>query len=373
VKTSENKKNIIMQPEFSQKSVSMIARLLTLVVGGWSAKPWFQRDMVWDIGRKQKLIDSLKKGMPFGMVWVWTHIVDGVSITEIIDGKQRCTTLVEFMNGGFRDQDGLLWSEWSDGARIRAECRLVPVQGLMLEENETEEVIVELFRRINTQSKKLTPGQLLKSCDKEDVMLFINLLFFDEIDVEGVYSLEIETFRNKWASIFCKTVFNIKMNLSRTELSFLAGMVVPLLTGKNEAITTSFDIICINGLRDTITDDMKVGFFEKMNGDGGLLDIFEAGWNENQFKKSAKGYPSFGIISPIIYLVNQDHIVKTEPDEASIDARNCSALIPSMKQFYEKLNEDEDLVIAWVDRFRKNRTIEALRLDVEFIRQTISE
>lgn len=365
-----------MISDLSQKSVSQIYRLLApdAPLGQkWSSIPWFQRDQVWDLKRKQKLIDSLKKGMPFGMVWTWTHVVDGISVTDIIDGKQRCTTLVSFMNGEFRDEDGLLWGEWSERERARAEVKQVAVQGVTLEDEETEWTVVELFRRINTQSKQLTPGQLLKSCEQEAVMKFLKMVFLDELDEECRFAEEIVSLRENWAAVFCKEGFKIKENTSHGELTFLAGLVVPLLTGKNEAITTSFDILNLNGLRDEVTDEMKASFFEKMNGEGGFLEIVQSGWEENQFKKSAKGFPTFGKITPIIYIVNQAHIARIEGHAASSEARECAAVVPHVQEFFEKMNDDEDLEDEWKVRFRKNRNIENLRLDVQFIRDTITD
>lgn len=363
-----------MISDISSKTVSHILRALnpeTPVTQRWSSDPWFQRQQVWDISRKRKLIDSAKKGMPFGMVWIWTHEVNGVLTTDIIDGKQRCTTLASFKNGDFRDSDDKYWSDWSDLEQFKFCNQNVAVMGVTLEGDESNEVVVELFRRINTQSKQLTPGQLLKSCYDEDVLKFIRQVFFEDIDEEGRFAEDIKEFRSKWAKIFCKTEFSIKSNTSNGELTFLAGLVVPFLTGKNEAITTSFDIISNNGLRDTIDDAMKETFFLKMNGDSGFLEIAEFGWDVKQFKKSAKGYPSFGKITPIIYMVNKAHTYTSNTDDA--DAKLCFTIIPHMENFYEKLSEDEDLDEEWTIRFRRNRNIETLRCDIEFIFNTITE
>jgi hypothetical protein len=364
-----------MISEISQKSIVQIARAL-----GPDARPgqrlctnpWYQREEVWDLKRKRKLIDSVKKGMPFGMVWTWSHTVDGNSVTDIIDGKQRCTTLNAFMNDQFRDDDGLFWSEWSESERVRAENHHVPFQGVTLDDAESESMVVELFRRINTQSKQLSTGQLLKSCENEDTIMFINTVFFEEIDDSGIYANDIRTFRNMWADVFCKTEFKIKQSVSHSELTFLAGLVVPMLTGNNEAITSSFDILLENGLQNTITDENKVEFFEKMNNDDGFLDIISKGYRDNQFKKSSKGFPTFGKITPYIYMVNQSYIERTLPGVEGNSVINCSELIPRLNEFFEKLDEDEDIKTEWENRFRKNRNVYNIYADIEFILETIT-
>ena len=359
-----------MLTEISQSSLKMVHLKLQPTddddrLPGWSSDPWFQRDQVWGLDRKQKLIDSIRQGMPFGMICLWHHRVNGSDVKEIIDGKQRCTTICAFMNNKFRDIDGKFWKEWSDKERSDAKNEQVAVQVVTLEEHETDEKIYELFRRINTQSKQLTAGQLLKSSESVDMMKFVNTVFFDDISDGGLYAENIAILRKSWATLLCKDTFVIKSSSSHSELTFLAGLVIPLLTGKNEAITTSFDIICRNGLRDNVTPTMKEDFFKKMNGENGFMSIIKEGWDRNQFKKSAKGYPNFGPITPIIYLVNQFH----DP-ETSSDAED---MISKMRQFFDKMNEDEDKELEWKIRFRKNRNVEALRNDILFIRNILND
>ena len=67
------------------------------------------------------------------------------------------------------------------------------------------------------------------------------------------------------------------------------------------------------------------------------------------------------------------HSAGTSPDDAGCDARKCMELIPLLNEFFEKLDDDEDIKTAWEIRLRKNRNIETLREDVEFIWNTITD
>jgi len=330
----------------------------------WDSKPWFQRDEVWGLDRKQKLIDSIKRGMPFGLICIWSNRVNGSTENLIIDGKQRCTTICAFMNGDFKDSEAKEWDEWTPEEQSGFLNAQVAVQVITLKDDEKEEMIFELFRRINTQSKQLSAGQLLHSL-RTPIQQFMDEVFFHEIDEGGVYAENIKTLREKWAIYLCKTTFAIKRSTAHSELTFLAGLVVPLLTGKNEAITTSFDIISDNGLRDEVTDTMKENFFKKMNGDNGFMSIIQDGWDHNQFKKSAKGYPGFGQITPIIYLVNLFH------DQGM--RSGVEDVISGMRQFFLLLDEDDEKELEWKNRFRKNRNIESLKQDIQFIRQALND
>lgn len=55
--------------------------------------PKYQRGAVWDKKRKEKLIDSMNKGFPFGSILLY----ENNGTRQIIDGLQRSTTIIEFV------------------------------------------------------------------------------------------------------------------------------------------------------------------------------------------------------------------------------------------------------------------------------------
>lgn len=62
-----------------------------------------QRDLVWNLQQKQELILSVIKGMDIQTftVIIYTDKITKDKIFKIIDGKQRLTTLLSFMNNEF--------------------------------------------------------------------------------------------------------------------------------------------------------------------------------------------------------------------------------------------------------------------------------
>ena len=337
-------------------------------VGGkqWNADPKFQRDLVWTVAQKQQLIDSMKKHLPFGMITV----IDFNGETYVIDGKQRTTTIVAFMCNEFPDTDGNTWAKWTDKQRSSAERTPIAVQEVELEEGEGMADIVELFRRINTQSKQLTTGQLLASCMTEETMVFMEKVFIKPIEEDEQWKTEIETIRNRWSACICKAAFGIKGGgKSRGELTFLAGLVIPLLTGNSAAITTSFRIMYDNGLTKRVTDGMRTKFFTKMNT---LLSICEEGEQLGQFKKSPKGFPTYGEISAFIHLVNVADGLVVIPEKhyepaLKEESANFIETSKNAQTFFKSLHDDAALAATWKLRQRKNRNIGNLNQDIKFM------
>lgn len=58
--------------------------------------PKYQRGIVWKESQKKDLIDSIKKGIPFGSILLY-HDEDQSNF-RLIDGLQRCNTIYEFIS-----------------------------------------------------------------------------------------------------------------------------------------------------------------------------------------------------------------------------------------------------------------------------------
>ena len=76
--------------------------------------PEFQRRLVWNQATRKGLVDSIKRGYPFGSVLIYEDIAqgqskkDGMKYYSLIDGLQRTQALksyVEYQNGYFTRAD----------------------------------------------------------------------------------------------------------------------------------------------------------------------------------------------------------------------------------------------------------------------------
>ncbi len=61
----------------------------------------YQRKLVWTIPEKQKLIQSILLNYPIPLILLAEKKIDGVAITEVIDGMQRLNAIFSFIEHGF--------------------------------------------------------------------------------------------------------------------------------------------------------------------------------------------------------------------------------------------------------------------------------
>ena len=68
--------------------------------------PKYQRGLVWSDDQRMGLVDTIKKGLPFGTLLLYEKPDGGY---QIIDGLQRCTSLISFINNPtlFFDEDDI--------------------------------------------------------------------------------------------------------------------------------------------------------------------------------------------------------------------------------------------------------------------------
>ncbi|MFA5856902.1 MAG: DUF262 domain-containing protein [Candidatus Pacearchaeota archaeon] len=123
----------------------------------YDLEPDFQRDLVWNKEKQQKLIDSILRGWHIPPI----HLVniEGNDIFEVLDGKQRLYSIFNFMNNKFQfnsnflpgtddfnDINGKKYSEFSDKLKarfLRCTIRVFEVRDVDRDE------ATELFLRLN--------------------------------------------------------------------------------------------------------------------------------------------------------------------------------------------------------------------------------
>lgn len=118
----------------------------------------FQRPLVWTLKEKQLLIESIYMNMDIGKVIVrkksWKQIKDDVdrgevpSFRDVVDGKQRLSTLTSFVLGEFPDMNGNYWNDLSDPAQRK----IMNYQGLSygeMAEDSTDAQVIATFLRVN--------------------------------------------------------------------------------------------------------------------------------------------------------------------------------------------------------------------------------
>jgi hypothetical protein len=114
--------------------------------GGIDMNPEYQRGLVWDMEHKVKLIDSIVEGI--GIPAILLREKEGFADHfhwEMVDGKQRISTVVGFMNDEF-PYNGKVYSEHDKDSRRMFETACI---GASVVRFITDKEVVELYNRVN--------------------------------------------------------------------------------------------------------------------------------------------------------------------------------------------------------------------------------
>lgn len=141
--------------------------------------PAIQRRPVWTDKSKMLFIDSLARQVPVGAITLYKDESPGYAVWEVIDGKQRLSTLFEFLNDGFVVDQALVRSiEQEELADIGIEHaqpvygkaystldvvttqRLLQYQIPVFEVSGSRDQAVQAFTRMNQNSYVLKPQEI---------------------------------------------------------------------------------------------------------------------------------------------------------------------------------------------------------------------
>lgn len=148
--------------------------------------PAYQRRNVWRQKAKSQFIESLLLGIPIPQILLASKTGQKNAFL-VLDGKQRLTTIKEFIDGRFYDGrifrlrdlrilkqlEGKSWDDlqliddWAD--RLKNE----PLRTTVLRGWSSESVLYEIFYRLNSGSVKLSPMELRMSLLPGDFLKFI--------------------------------------------------------------------------------------------------------------------------------------------------------------------------------------------------------
>jgi len=146
-----------------------IKDLENLYEGGLlNLEPGFQRQSVWSERDRAKLIDSILRNYPLPAIFLYRREQDGQIIYDVIDGKQRIESILMFM-GQLRGRYGLkaqlpgydeaAWIDWKILCKRRLQPLLTGYRIPTIEVDGDISDIIDVFVRINSTGKALTPQE----------------------------------------------------------------------------------------------------------------------------------------------------------------------------------------------------------------------
>lgn len=149
--------------------------------------PAFQRRNVWNSKAKSRFIESLFLGIPIPQILLSSKKGQKSSFI-VLDGKQRLLTIKEFLDGKFsnnnrsfklkdlrvlKELEGKTWQQIKEDPTISADLLNETQRTTVLRGWDNENVLYEIFYRLNSGSVKLSPMELRTSLYPGDFLKFI--------------------------------------------------------------------------------------------------------------------------------------------------------------------------------------------------------
>ena len=127
--------------------------------------PDWQREFVWNPKQKSALIESILIGLPIPSIFIFQN---QAYPHDVIDGKQRLTTLYSFVNDGFqltglltlRSLNGKLYSELPDTYKEKLETYDININMIS---SPDQNLKFKMFERLNTGGTALN-AQEIRNC-----------------------------------------------------------------------------------------------------------------------------------------------------------------------------------------------------------------
>jgi uncharacterized protein with ParB-like and HNH nuclease domain len=162
-------------------------------------KPEYQRkEKIWPIKDQARLIESILLGLPLPAFYFAERRntdpkIDADFIWVVIDGLQRTTTLVEFMKGNFELKDLAQLPQYNAfkfkdlPRKEQRKIREYQIHGHLIQvSNDSEEMIRELFHRINTYGKNLTYQEIRSALYPGSANRFLKYFANEPAFIDGI-------------------------------------------------------------------------------------------------------------------------------------------------------------------------------------------
>jgi len=132
---------------------------------GVNMKPEYQRGLVWTKDQKIDLIDSIFNYLNIGIfIFARNSFIDNSPGYDIVDGKQRLNTIIEFTEDRFK-YNGYYFSDltFEDKAKFK---NITVTAGEISESENNPKNIIEYFVKLNRSGTKV-PETFLKKLEKK--------------------------------------------------------------------------------------------------------------------------------------------------------------------------------------------------------------
>src|SRR5581483_3994488 len=160
---------MLLQSAYGERTVNEL--LLMFKSRQINLNPGFQRNSVWTLTDRRRLIQSVLARYPLPSIFLYERRQKGGVVYDVIDGKQRLETILMFSRQGRFKRDGFNVKLSLNGDLDYYDWRVLKARhqeeyhSFLTYKVQTAEVtgelsdIIDLFVRINSTGKPLTSGE----------------------------------------------------------------------------------------------------------------------------------------------------------------------------------------------------------------------
>jgi hypothetical protein len=160
----EKKYDALTRQIFPQKIELPISTIATMVSSQIDVAPEFQRRDVWDQKKQSKFIESLIMNVPVPPVFLGENTYGKY---VVLDGRQRLTALVKFLNNEYKLVGLKVWKELNDDIFADLQKKKLDVSllrrflpAVVLLKESSPEVKYDVFERLNTGGLNLNAMEI---------------------------------------------------------------------------------------------------------------------------------------------------------------------------------------------------------------------
>lgn len=306
------------------KTISLLCKRIDH--GEIDLAPEFQRRArIWDQGRKSRLIESILLRIPLPVFYVASDRYDTWSV---VDGLQRMTTIHDYLNGAYLLRGLEYLTQFHDVGFLnlpRNMQRRIEETELVInviQPGTPEEVMFNIFSRINTGGITLNSQEIRHALNKGPVRAFLEEL------------VSFEEFQQATAG----SISDIRMSARECALRFLAFYMTDWRNYTNNDLDgfLNFTMKSINEGNDQSRQTLREAFKYSMTAAHSIFD-------RDAFRKR---YSVDAPRSPISKALFETWSVTLAKLESSSLATLVDAKRSVQSEFSERLSEDRDFEVS---------------------------
>lgn len=157
-------------------------------------RPEYQRLFRWSVAQRSRLIESILLKLPLPPIFL---IEDEKGVLELIDGLQRTSSVIQFMDNEainepelilegcdiVQELNGKKFSDFS--TTVRFGLKRTPIRAVVIKKSGNDRVKYEMFKRLNTGGSLLS-AQEIRNCSSRMISGGEN--FYNELQKLAAYS-----------------------------------------------------------------------------------------------------------------------------------------------------------------------------------------